>query len=81
MLREIISILAWLAAAFVFGYATRAGQERRRAPKPKTLRQLTREQRIKPVRGPGDLPAFDPVLFTTEDLARWDAAMREARER
>ncbi|HEU5429519.1 MAG TPA: hypothetical protein VFU74_21750 [Actinocrinis sp.] len=80
MLREIISTLAGLAAAFVLGYAARAGQERRRTPRPKTLKQLTREQRIKPIRAPGGLPAFDPVLFTVEDLARWDAAMREARE-
>ena len=77
-MRELISVAVALATAYVLGWCGRGEREKRLAQQPKTLKQLTREQGIKPF-DPATFPTADPELFTEEDLASWDAAIREAR--
>lgn len=78
---ELISTAVALVAAFALGYGVRGERERQQARRPKTLKQLMREQRIKPARSIDDLPTADPTVFSAADLDAWDAAMREARGR
>lgn len=62
-----------------FGWSGRGVYERRKARRPKTLKQLAREQGIKPIRSIDDFPTADPEVFSAEDLDAWDAAVKEAR--
>lgn len=68
-----------LLAAFGAGYGFRSEREQRLRSRPKTLKQLTREQGTKPIRSIDDFPTADPEVFSAEDLDSWDAAIKEAR--
>lgn len=46
----------------------------------KSLKQLAREQDVKPVRDIGALAADDGARLTDEEFESWTAAMRELRE-
>lgn len=77
MLREVLSTAAALAAAFALGYGYRGERDRLR---PKTLKRLMREQRVRPVRSADDLAAPEGERLSDEEFETWTAAMREARE-
>ena len=76
---EVISVAVALTFAYVLGWLGRGEREKRLARQPKTLKQLTREQGVKPWTSIDDMPTARHDLFSAEDLARWDAAVREAR--
>jgi hypothetical protein len=78
-MREVISVAVALTAAYVLGWCGRGEREKRLARRPKTLEQLAREQGVKRWTGIDDIPTADPELFTEEDLASWDAAIRDVR--
>lgn len=78
MAREVISVAVALIVAFGAGYGIGGHRATQRGRRPKTLEQLAREQGVKPF-DPATFPTADPALFTEEDLASWDAAIREAR--
>ena len=78
---DLIGIAVALALAAAAGYGLRGKRERQKARRPKTLKQLMREQGVRPVRSIDDLPSADPEVFSAEDLDAWDAAIKEARGR
>ena len=79
MTREVISVAVALAAAYVLGWCGRGEREKRLARRPRTIKQLAREQGVKPWTGIDEFPTARHDLFSAEDLARWNKAVREAR--
>ena len=53
---DLIGIAVALALAAAAGYGLRGKRERQKARRPKTMKQLMREQGVRPVRSIDDLP-------------------------
>lgn len=74
----LIGVAVWTVVVFGFGYGLRAEQERQRLLRPKTLKQLMREQDVKPWQ-PGEQLPGEPM--SDEEWTAWQDAMEEVRGR